>query len=569
MNIIGINSFHPDASACLIQNGKLVFAIEEERLNRKKHYYGFPINSIHSCLKFANLEIDEIDFVCINSNSSKNFLNKLFFVLKNFDIKFLISKFNYKINNRNIENLFYNELKTKKKPKFLYFDHHLSHLASSFMTSNFKEACCISVDGFGDFVSTTLGYGKENDIKIDDKVYFPNSLGIFYQSLTQFLGFKNYGDEYKLMGLSSYGKPKYVNQISKIIDFDNKNFYFLNLKYFNHHKKFDGENTVKGNSQLFNDDIEQILGKKRLSSEKINQYHMDLACSVQRKYEDIFFHILNYGYEKYNNENLTLSGGCAQNSLANGKIKKLTKFKNVFIPSSPGDAGGSIGSAILGSLKINKFFFSNNSPYLGSFFKNEQIEKILSKFEKKIVFKKFSDEDLIKTVAIKLSENNVVGWFSGRSEWGPRALGNRSILCNPSLHNAKDLLNEKIKFRETFRPFAPSILEEEAKNWFEIGNEKLPFMSMVVEAKREKKELIPSVIHIDGTSRVQTVNYKDNPKYYSLIKEFFKITKIPILLNTSFNENEPIVNTPEEAINCYLRTKIDFLILENYLISRI
>lgn len=569
MNIIGINSFHPDASACLIQNGELVFAIEEERLNRKKHYYGFPLNSIYSCLKFANLEIDDVDFVCVNSNTKKNFFNKLIFVLKSFNIKFLISKLHYKIVNKNIEYIFNNEFKNKKKLKFLYFDHHLSHLASSFMMSNFKEACCISVDGFGDFVSTTVGYGKKNDVKIENKVYFPYSLGIFYQSLTQFLGFKNYGDEYKLMGLSSYGKPKYLNEISKIIDLDKKNFYFLNLRYFNHHKNFDGENTVKGNSQLFNDNIEEILGKKRLPSEKINQYYMDLACSVQRKYEDIFFHILNYGYEKYNIENLTLSGGCAQNSLANGKIKKLTKFKNIFIPPSPGDAGGSIGSAILGSIKTNKFFLSNSSPYLGNFFMNDEIEKILIKFKKKILFKKLSYEDLIKNVAIKLSENNVIGWFSGRSEWGPRALGNRSILCNPSLVDAKNFLNQKIKLRESFRPFAPSILEEEAKNWFEIGNEKLPFMSMVVQVKKEKIHLIPSVVHIDGTSRVQTVNFKDNPKYYSLIKEFFRVTKIPILLNTSFNENEPIVNTPEEAINCYLRTKLDFLILEDYLVSRI
>ncbi len=569
MNIIGINSFHPDSSACLIQDGKLMFAIEEERLNRKKHYFGFPVESIKACLEFANLNINEVDYICINSNPKINLKKKLIYIIKNFNLKFLFSKLNYKFKKKSNENIFFSEFKVSNKNiKFLYFDHHLSHLASSFMISNFDEACCVSVDGFGDFASTAIGYGKDTKISIDNRVYFPNSLGIFYQALTQFLGFVNYGDEYKLMGLSSYGKPKYIKKISEIIDLDNKNFYYLNLKYFNHQKSFEGEKTIKGDMQLFSQNIEEVLGKKRLYSDELTQYHMDLASSVQKKYEDIFFNILEYTYNKYQNPNLALSGGCAQNSLANGKIKYLSNFKEVFIPPSPADAGGSIGAAILGSLNVTNKYFLNNSAYLGSSYKDDKIIQVLETNKTKLTYKKYSEKELLNIVANKLSENNVIGWFSGRSEWGPRALGNRSILCNPSLKEAKKLLNEKIKLREKFRPFAPSVLEEEAENWFHI-DQKLPFMSMVVQAKRDKAEMIPAVVHIDGSSRVQTVNYKQNPRYYLLLKEFYEITKIPILLNTSFNENEPIVNQPIEAVECFLRTKMDYLVIENYFISRI
>jgi carbamoyltransferase len=569
MNIIGINAFHPDSSACLIQNGKLTFATEEERLNRKKHYFGFPKEAINSCLEFANLEIADIEYICVNSHPKTNIKKKLFYILKNFNLKFLLSKLLYKYEKKSVSETFFKEFPIgSNKIKFLYFDHHLCHLASSFMISGHDEGCSISVDGFGDFASTAIGYGKDKQLTIDEKVYFPHSLGIFYQAMTQFLGFKNYGDEYKLMGLSSYGKPKYINEISNIIDFDIDNHYRLNLNYFNHHNSFEGESTVKGNMQLFNKNIEDIFGIGRDINSDISQYHMDIASSVQKKYEDIFFSILNFTYDKYQNSNLSLSGGCAQNSLANGKIKKITKFNNVFIPPSPADSGGAVGAAILGSIKKKDSFYLNKSPYLGKSYTNEEIKELLENYETKLVYEKLSNKDLIKKIAKKLSENFVVGWFSGRAEWGPRALGNRSILCNPGNKDAKELLNKKIKLREKFRPFAPSVLEEEAKKWFKT-DQIWPFMSSVITADINKANKIPAVVHIDGSSRLQTVNYDQNPKYYSLIKEFYNITKIPILLNTSFNENEPIVNTPSEAIECYLRTKMDILVIENYIISRV
>jgi len=569
MNIIGINAFHPDSSACLIQDEKLIFATEEERINRKKHYFGFPKEAIKACLDYGNLKISNIDYICINSNPQTNIKKKILYVLQNFNFKFFFSKLLYKFGNNNIEKIFFKEFPIRNhKIKFLHFDHHLCHLASSFMISSHEEGCSVSIDGFGDFVSTAIGYGDKNFLKIDERVYFPHSLGIFYQSLTQFLGFKNYGDEYKLMGLSSYGEPKYLDKISKIIDFDKDNHYRLNLDYFNHHNSFEGENTVKGNMQLYNKNIEELIGKSRDPKDNISQYHMDLASSVQKKYEEIFFNILNSTFERYQNYNLSLSGGCAQNSLANGKIKKNTKFKNIFIPSSPADSGGSIGAAILGSINKKNTFNINRSPYLGQSYSNDQILKVLETYKTQINYKKHLDNELIKIIAKNLSENLVIGWFSGRSEWGPRALGNRSILCNPGNKDAKELLNNKIKLREKFRPFAPTILEEEAKNWFEV-DQSLPFMSMVVTADKKKARRIPAVVHVDGSSRLQTVNYEQNSKYYLLIKEFYNITEIPILLNTSFNENEPIVNTPSEAINCFLRTKMDFLVIENFIISRI
>ena len=467
-----------------------------------------------------------------------------------------------------------NKIKGKKKfsGKIKYIDHHESHIASSLFFNNFKESVNLSVDGFGDFASCAWGMSKNFNLKIDNKIYFPHSLGIFYQAMTQYLGFKNYGDEYKVMGLSSYGKPTYFKEISNLIK-KTKNGFELNLKYFIHHKQ--KILSIDNNQQaiyknLYSKELQYLLGKERSLDQKISTEHMDLAKSVQKVYEDIFFHVLNLLYKKYKCGNLSLSGGCAMNSVANGKIIKNTPFKHIYISPNPGDAGGSVGSAcVFVNREIKKKITVKNYAYMGSKFNNDIIKETL---EKNNVFEKYNvkyiqDNDLCNHIAKKISESKIVGWFKDKTEWGARALGNRSILADARNKNIKDIINLKIKRRESFRPFAPAIMDEKTGEWFEIHKE-VPYMTEVYPIKKDKINLIPGVVHVDGTGRLQTVKKTNNPKFYELINSFYKITNVPILLNTSFNENEPIVNNSFEAFSCFERTNMDILVLENYVISR-
>ena len=390
--------------------------------------------------------------------------------------------------------------------------------------------------------------------------------------MTQYLGFKNYGDEYKVMGLSSYGKPKYVDLMSKLIK-KKKDGFELNLKYFSHHKKKILSLNNKGQaiySDLYSDKLVDLLGEGRKKDEKINERHMDLAKSTQVVYEDIFLSILDNLYKKYKCENLSLSGGCAMNSVANGKIVKNTSFKNIYISPNPGDAGGAIGSACVHiSKNLKKEINVNNYAYLGPKYENKQIEEFIDKnlALKKYKINFFNDEEISSVISKKLTESKIIGWFQNETEWGPRALGNRSIIADARNPNIKDIINSKIKRRESFRPFAPSILFEKTKDWFEIENE-VPYMSAVYPIKKDKLKLLPGITHIDGTGRLQTVKKLNNIKYYNLINSFYQLTGIPIILNTSFNENEPIVNTPEEAFDCFDRTDMDILVVGNCVISR-
>ena len=436
----------------------------------------------------------------------------------------------------------------------------------------------MSVDGFGDFASTAWGYGEGNKIKINNKIYIPHSLGIFYQSITQFLGFKNYGDEYKIMGLAPYGKPHYVNKLKQILLLKNKGEYSLNLDYFKFHKEnfsYRWDNGKVEIDDLYSNKIYSLLGNERKKDEILTDFHRDLACSAQKLYEEAFLNILNHLYKQYEIENLCIAGGCGMNSVANGKIKDNTKFKNIFIQAAAGDAGGAIGAAFATHFNKTdtKRIFQMKHSYWGTSFNDDEIFECLKKNQKNIEdqncnFKKILNNiELNQLVAKDISEGKIVGWFQGKMEWGPRALGNRSILGDPRRKDMKDILNKKIKRRESFRPFAPSILREYVKEWFENDDE-VPFMMKVYQIKKTKRNDIPAVTHVDGSGRLQTV-YKDtNKKYYDLITEFHKITNIPLVLNTSFNENEPIVNTPQEALNCFLRTKMDTLVLENFLIKR-
>jgi carbamoyltransferase len=580
MNILGINAFHPDSSACLLIDGKVLFAIEEERLNRIKHWSGMPILSIKNCLLNANISIVDIDFVAINHNPFSNIFNKLKYILKNKPyFNFYLEKLKNLNKKKNILNILTDNFGSLKKScKLIGIDHHQSHLASAFYDSSFDNAVNLSIDAFGDFSSASWGVGNNYMIKIDERILFPHSLGIFYEAFTQFLGFSNFGDEYKIMGLSSYGKPTEIKSVKKIINLKKNGKFELNLDYFNHHKNrisYSWDNVSPKTNILFNKNIVKLFGIPRNNKESINSYHYNLASSVQSQYEEILFHILDHIYKKYEINQLTLSGGCAQNSLANGKILKNTKFNSLFIPSNPGDAGGAIGAAYTLFHKLKKKRPERNlDAYLGSDYTDNEIEKILKVNNEKLLAEKcsfvhYENEDLLcKFIAEEITKEKIIGWFQGRMEWGPRALGNRSIIADPRSKNIKDIINSKIKRRESFRPFAPSVLFEEVNNWFLNFDDEEQFMSRVMQFNDNKKKLVPGVVHIDGTGRLQTVKNQQNPRYYKLIKNFFYLTGVPMILNTSFNENEPIVLNPEQALNCFLRAEMDILVLNNWVIIR-
>ena len=581
MIILGINAYHPDSSACILVDGKIKLAIEEERINRIKHWSGFPVLSIKECLFKENISIKDVDFIAINQDLFSNFFYRMSYLISkkpNFD--FLINNFLNKKKRLNILNIIEKEIGTpNKKCKLINVEHHLCHVASAFFDSNYEKSVNLSVDGFGDFASLTWGISKKNYIKIYDKILFPHSLGIFYEAFTQFLGFHNYGDEYKVMGLSSLGKPTELKKLENIISLKKKGKFLLNLDYFNHHKKkisYSWNDSSPKQESLFDlKKITELFGNSREKDTEINEFHRNIAASVQACYENTLFYTLNYIYEKFRIDKLTLSGGCAQNSLANGKIINNTSFKSLFVPSNPGDAGGAVGAAYYAWHQITKLRPSKNkTAYLGGSYSNNYIEDVI--FQNKSIlefqnckFFNISDVDhLCKFVAEEISKKKVIGWFQGRMEWGPRALGNRSIISDPRNPDIKDLLNIKIKRRESFRPFAPSILLEEAADWFEDFNDEELYMSRVLKFKKDKIKLVPGVVHIDGTGRLQTVKQEDNKRYYNLIKNFKSITGIPILLNTSFNENEPIVFKPEQALDCFLRTKMDILVLGNWVVTR-
>ena len=571
--ILGINFLHSDTSSCIFKNGKLIAAAEEERFSRIKHTSSFPINSINFCLNEAKIDISDLDIITINSNPFSSIDKKILFTLKNLKRYVLALKSLSNIKQKlTIKKLISLNFQKKFKGKIVYLDHHLSHIASSSFFSNFEESVNLSIDGFGDFASAGWGTSNNSTISIDKKILFPHSMGIFYQAITQFLGFKNYGDEYKVMGLSSYGNPNFENELSKVLK--NTNFgYELNLDYFVHQNQSIIEYDKLGQlnyKNLYSKKLIELLGPERKIDDKITQRHIDLAKSAQVIYEKTLFNLLNNLYDKYKIDNLTLSGGCAMNSVANGKILKNTLFKKIYISPNPGDAGGAIGSALL-FLNNNKYEIVKdiNYAYLGKDYDNDQIEKILIDKNLKSEFftKKTSEEELLDIVTEELSNSKIVGWFQGKMEWGARALGNRSILADARNPDIKNIINSKIKRRESFRPFAPAIIGEYSKDWFETDKE-VPYMSEVYNILEKKRKELPGITHVDGTGRLQTVTQSTNPRFYKLIKKFYEKTKIPILLNTSFNENEPIVESPKQAIDCFMRTNMDILVLENWIISR-
>ncbi|MBO97752.1 MAG: carbamoyltransferase [Flavobacteriales bacterium] len=574
MYILGINAYHGDSSACLIKDGNVVCACEEERITRVKHWAGFPIESIKFCLDDQKISIKDIDYITISRDPKANIFKKIIYTIKNHtNLNNLRKRFNNALQISSIKNKISEGLRIPKhniKAKIFNIEHHRSHLASSFFASKFDKSAVVSIDGFGDFTSTMTAIGIDNKLKVIKTVNYPHSIGIFYTAATQFLGFKNYGDEYKVMGLSSYGKPIYINELKKIIRITDDGLFKLNNNYFLHFKEGVSMKWSNGSPNiniLYSPLWNRIFGNARNKNEDINQHHMNIASSVQKYTEIIICNMLNKLYDKVKLKNLCLSGGVIQNSVLNGKIIEKTKFENIYIPAAAHDAGTSIGSGLYlyNQILRNKRLPASFTSYLGSKFKETEIIDLLR--HNNIQYRKLNDNDLYNEVSNNLISGGVVGWFQGRAEFGPRALGHRSILVDPRREDAKEILNIKIKRRERFRPFAPSILREFISEYFNI-NESVPFMEKVYLIKKEKRKKIPAVTHIDGTGRLQTVDKRISPKYHALITNFFEKTSIPILLNTSFNENEPIVNTPKEALDCFLRTKMDLLVMENIIIKR-
>jgi carbamoyltransferase len=562
MIILGVNAHHPDASACLIKNGKIIIAIEEERLNRIKHFNGFPHLSIKHCLKYSNINKDDINFIAINKNPYSNLYEKIRYNLNNFNLVYLKNRIKSNLIVGNIQTEF-NNIGINKK--IFYSEHHLSHIYNAVLSSPFQSANIISVDGSGDFVTTILAIYLNKEINIIKKIFYPNSLGFFYSAITKLVGFKNFGDEYKLMGLSAHGNKNTNLDItfSKIINISNNaDFFKLNLHYFKSINNLPSLQTNNYSSEEFlNANAYKIF---KISNNKIDKHKKNIAYAAQNIFEKTMMKFTDFLYSKNQSKKIILTGGCAQNSLFNGR---LTNYGyDVFVPPAPHDAGGSIGAAMHLHHRLSKKMIKNyrDNFYSKRKYTNKEILSVLNKNNIKYSFQEFSK--LTDTVAKLLSKNKIFGWFQDESEFGPRALGHRSIIADPRNIEIKNIINKKIKKRELFRPFAPSILEEYVSDWFVIKT-KSEYMNKVIKFKSDKINLVKAVKNIDNTGRLHTVNKKNNYKFYTLIYKFYKITKVPILLNTSFNQQEPIVETPQDALNCFFSCNLDYLVINNFLIK--
>ena len=579
MIILGINAFHGDSAAAILRDGLLIAAAEEERFRRIKHWAGFPTQAIAFCLREANVTLADVEHVAINQDNRANFLRKLVYLgSQRPDFGLVVNR----LRNRHARESVEETLSTNLPGhcfggKVHRIEHHIAHLSSAFHVSPFGEAIVVSVDGFGDFCSAAWGVGKGKTISIEGRVYFPHSLGVFYQALSQYLGFPHYGDEYKVMGLAPYGRPIYLDAMREIVRMMPDGSFELNLDYFLHHRMNVAYQWTNGSPEfddLFGPPLEDLLGPKRMPADPLEDRHRDIARSVQAMYEEAFFHLVESARGKYDFKNLALAGGCAMNSVANGKVRRATPFQRVYVQAAAGDAGGAIGAAfaVWHQLGGGRSFVMDHA-YWGPQFGPDDIRAQIGacKFELDkggcSVQYILDEAELCRRTAAAVADGRVVGWFQGRMEWGPRALGNRSIVCDPRRSDMKAILNAKIKRRESFRPFAPSVLDEAVADWFE-EDDAVPFMMQVFQIRPEKRTLIPAVTHVDGSGRLQTVYRRTNPRYYRLIQAFRDLTGVPMVLNTSFNENEPVVCEPKEALDCFLRTQMDLLVLGDAFIER-
>ena len=560
-NILGISCFYHDSAACLIKDGIVVAAAEEERFTRKKHDTSFPINAISYCLKEGDITSRQINYVAFYEKPLLKFERLLSQHIEMFPRSFwsfykaLPSWLNEKLRVPTI---------IRKKLKYsgdtLFIEHHLAHAASCFLVSPFEEAAILTVDGVGEWATASYGYGKGNDITLLKELRFPHSIGLLYSAVTTHLGMKANSHEYKIMGLAPYGKPIYYENFKKVVDVKEDGSIEFDMSYFDFHYK------LRMPSKKF----EKEFGPIRKPHEEVTQKHKDIAASLQKITEEIIFKMLNHLHKETSMTNLCMAGGVALNSVANGKITKNTPFKKVLIQPAASDAGTSLGAAAYAYNTIlgHKRKYAMKSAYLGPSFSTEYIQNFLDK--NKIAYKKFkNDQAITKLTANLIYNNNVIGWFQGRMEWGPRALGSRSILSNAANPKMKDILNLKVKHRESFRPFAPVISKEDVHDYFDIDKDEEPFMLFVYPFKEKVRHLVPSVVHVDGSGRLQTTSKEENPLYYGVIKEFEKLSGVPILVNTSFNiRGEPIVCTPEDAYRCMMGTGIDYLVMDKFLIKR-
>lgn len=592
VSILGISAFYHDSAAALIVDGEIIAAVQEERFSRKKHDSNYPFNSINFVLDYGKLNLNEIDYVVFYEKPFLKFERLIETYVANAPRGFgQFSKsvpiwIKYKLFQKKI---LINNLK-KIEPKFdekklLFSEHHLSHAASAFYPSPFKEAIILTADGVGEWATTTVAIGKGKDLEIKKELHFPHSLGLLYSAFTYYTGFKVNSGEYKMMGLAPYGEPKYSSLIKKnLIDIKEDGTFWLNQKYFDYSTGF--EMTNKNFEKLFN------RNRRDPNKEKLDQFFMDISASIQKVVEEIMLKLTKSLKKEYEIDNLCLAGGVALNCVANGKIAEEKIFKNIWIQPAAGDAGGALGAALaIWNIKLKKDRVINlnddmKGSYLGPEYSQETIQEKLSKIG--AIFEVMDEKSLVEFTANELTKGSAIGWFQGRMEFGPRSLGNRSILADPRNITMQKNLNLKVKFRESFRPFAPSILENKCSEWFNL-EDKSPYMLLVAKVSKQKlkntdenekklfgidklnivRSTIPAVTHVDYTARVQTVSENLNNLYYSLIKEFENKTSCPILINTSFNvRGEPIVNTPEDAFNCFMGNKLDFLIIGKCVLSK-
>ena len=575
MHILGINAYHGDASAAIVRDGKLVAAAEEERFNRKKHCAGFPALAIRYCLDEAGISAAELDHVGISRDPSAHLHKKILFSMTRLSgLSGLISaRLANAAKVRNLRQELAHALglpADSLRAQFHNVEHHKAHMASCFLVSGFDKAAILSIDGFGDFISTMWGMGEGNRVNVLGEIEYPHSVGIVYTATSQYLGFPKYGDEGKVMGLAPYGKPRFIEQFRDIVQTESDGRFKLNLDYFLHHSEGvemtweDGSPTV---GRIFSDKFAETFGPARTNGTPLASHYEDIAASLQARLEEVGFHILNHLHRQTGGKKLAMAGGVALNSVMNGKILLNTPFEEVYVQPAAGDAGTALGVCywIENVLLQRPRRFIMGHAYTGPEYKNGQLERVVhsSGLKNRLL----EDSELTRAAAQAIADGKIVGWFQGRMEFGPRALGNRSIVVDPRRPDMKDTLNARIKKREPFRPFAPSILEDRVGEYFEQTHP-APTMLMVYQIKPEKRAAIPAVTHVDGSGRLQTVSREANPLYYDLIREFDRITGVPLVLNTSFNEDEPIVCTPDQAMDCFQRTRMDVLFLGNYMVER-
>ena len=577
MITLGINAYHANASAAILVDGRLVAAVEEERLNRVKYAAGMPTLAIRYCLQAAGAKITEVDHIAVPRNPWARLGTKLRFALRM--PRFALDRLRVARRFAGIKEDLASSLHVDPKSiraRFHRVEHHRAHLASAYFVSPFDRAAVLSADGLGDFASTMWGVGEGQRLRISGAIAFPHSLGMFYTALTQYLGFWKFGDEYKVMGLAAYGSPAYLDEFRNIVSLRDPLGFRLGLSYFTHHRagpemtwRKSTETPVLG--RLFSPYLEHRLGTARASSQQLEDRHRNVAATMQATLEKILLANLNALQKKTGAKTLCLAGGVAFNCVANGKIPERTPFERVYVQPAAGDAGLSIGAAYFVHHQILRRprCFTMDHAFWGPGFSPQEIKKALASrvASGQYQVRELDEQPMLQATAEHLALGKVVGWFQGRTEWGPRALGNRSILADPRRSQMKETLNDRIKHRESFRPFAPAIVEESASEFFERSHPS-PFMTFALPVRQPKRAVIPAVTHADGTARLQTVGRTSHPLFWRLLRAFGDNTGVPVLLNTSFNDNEPIVCRPEEALNCFERTKMDVLVIGNLMLEK-